>query len=73
MKNNIDDIELTKKCKCCGKKIQAIQTDTLGRVTTHTSDYCGNYCRNKYLTTHTHPGYFKDYYKNNPEKYIKQK
>jgi hypothetical protein len=72
MENNLDDIEF-KKCKCCNKQIPKIKIDTLGRKTTKTSDYCNNYCRNKYLTTVTHPAYFKRYYQDNKDKYGKPK
>jgi hypothetical protein len=73
-KNNLDDIEF-KKCKCCNKQIPKIKIDTLGRKTTKTSDYCSNrgYCRNKYLTTVTHPHYFKRYYQENKERYKNEK
>jgi len=66
---------MIKKCKNpgCNKIIPSTKTDTLGRLNTRTSDYCSDYCRNKYLTTVTHPDYFKKYYKENKERYGKRK
>jgi hypothetical protein len=62
---------MIKKCKNpgCNKLIPSIKIDTLGRINSRTSNYCSDYCRNKYLTTITHPNYFKEYYQNNKEKY----
>lgn len=69
----LDDAEVTYKfCKNCNKVIPKIKTDTLGRRTTKTSDFCCKLCCNKYMATTLHPGYFQTYYLKNKDKYKKE-
>lgn len=62
-----------KQCKNpeCNKLIPETKIDSLGRHNTRTSDFCdnNNYCRNIYFRKIQDPDYYKNYYKNNKDKY----
>lgn len=61
-----------KYCLNCGKEIPTVKTDTFGRVNTRVSKFCENgtnFCRNMHMRKVVHPDYYKEYYKNHPEKY----
>ena len=59
----------------CNKEIPETKIDTLGRHNSRTSNYCDNKnkCRNLHLRKVIHPDYYKEYYKNNKEKYKKER
>jgi len=56
------------KCKYCGKPIPQKTRDAFGRRKTKIKKFCSFNCYKKWWREQN-PDYYKEYYKNHPEKY----